>query len=37
MAGLVPAAQHIPGLGAMAERLLDVTSRPDPVTEPAVP
>jgi thiol reductant ABC exporter CydC subunit len=37
MAGLVPAAQHIPGLAAMAERLLDVTSRPDPVTEPATP
>ena len=35
--GLVPASQHLPGLAAMAERLLDVISRPDPVTEPAVP
>jgi thiol reductant ABC exporter CydC subunit len=37
MVGLVPASQHIPGLGSMAERLLDVTSRPDPVTEPRQP
>jgi len=36
MAGLVPAAQHLPGLAAMAGRVLDITSRPDPVTEPAV-
>jgi thiol reductant ABC exporter CydC subunit len=33
-AGLVPASQHIPGLAAMAARLVDVTSRPDPVAEP---
>jgi ATP-binding cassette, subfamily C, bacterial CydCD len=33
-AGLVPASQHLPGLAAMAGRLLEVTSRPDPVTEP---
>ncbi len=37
VAGLVPAAQHVPGLSAMAARLLDVTSRPDPVAEPAEP
>ena len=37
MAGLVPAAQHLPGLSAMASRLLDVTSRPDPVAEPPAP
>jgi thiol reductant ABC exporter CydC subunit len=36
VAGLVPASQHLPGLAAMAGRLLDVTSRPDPVVEPAV-
>jgi thiol reductant ABC exporter CydC subunit len=36
-AGLVPAAQHLPGLAAMATRLLDVTSRPDPVVEPERP
>jgi thiol reductant ABC exporter CydC subunit len=35
--GLVPASQHLPGLAAMASRLLDIISRPDPVTEPAVP
>ena len=35
--GLVPASQHLPGLTAMAQRLLEVTSRPDPVAEPAVP
>jgi ATP-binding cassette subfamily C protein CydCD len=35
MAGLVPASQHLPGLAAMAGRLLEVTSRPDPVLEPA--
>jgi thiol reductant ABC exporter CydC subunit len=34
MAGLVPASAHLPGLAAMAGRLLDVTSRPDPVREP---
>jgi ATP-binding cassette, subfamily C, bacterial CydCD len=33
-AGLVPASQHLPGLAAMAGRLLDVTTRPDPVHEP---
>ena len=37
MAGLVPAAQHLPGLDAMAGRVLYVTSRPDPVVEPALP
>ncbi len=36
VAGLVPAAQHLPGLAAMAGRLVDVTSRPDPVAEPAI-
>jgi ATP-binding cassette subfamily C protein CydCD len=35
--GLVPASQHLPGLAAMAGRLLEVTSRPDPVAEPAMP
>ena len=35
VAGLVPASQHLPGLAAMAGRLLDVTSRHDPVVEPA--
>lgn len=35
--GLVPAAQHVPGLAAMAARLLEVTSRPDPVAEPEQP
>jgi thiol reductant ABC exporter CydC subunit len=35
--GLVPAAQHLPGLSAMAGRLLDVMSRPDPVAEPEEP
>jgi ATP-binding cassette subfamily C protein CydC len=34
VAGLVPASQHLPGLAAMAGRLLDVISRPDPVREP---
>ena len=37
VAGLVPASQHLPGLAAMARRLLDVVSRPDPVAEPAIP
>ena len=37
VADLVPASQHLPGLAAMAGRLLDVTSRPDPVADPAVP
>jgi ABC-type bacteriocin/lantibiotic exporter with double-glycine peptidase domain len=37
VAGLVPASQHLPGLAAMAQRLLEVTSRPDPVAEPAEP
>ena len=36
-AGVVPAAQHLPGLAAMAERVADVLARPDPVTEPAAP
>jgi ATP-binding cassette, subfamily C, bacterial CydCD len=37
MAGLVPASSHLPGLAAMAERLMDITSRPDPVADPAAP
>jgi thiol reductant ABC exporter CydC subunit len=37
VAGLVPASQHLPGLAAMARRLLDVISRPDPVAEPSTP
>jgi ATP-binding cassette subfamily C protein CydCD len=37
VAGLVPAAQHLPGLAAMARRVTEVTSRPDPVAEPAAP
>ncbi|MGD0247513.1 MAG: thiol reductant ABC exporter subunit CydC [Candidatus Limnocylindrales bacterium] len=36
VSGLVPASQHLPGLSAMAGRLVDVISRPDPVAEPAV-
>jgi thiol reductant ABC exporter CydC subunit len=36
-AGLAPASQHLPGLAAMARRLADVTSRPDPVVEPQFP
>jgi ATP-binding cassette subfamily C protein CydCD len=35
--GLVPAAQHVPGLASMARRVLEVTSRPDPIVEPATP
>ncbi len=37
VAGLIPAAQHVPGLAAAAERLLDVLGRPDPVREPPEP
>jgi thiol reductant ABC exporter CydC subunit len=37
VSGLVPASQHLPGLASMAGRVVDVLSRPDPVTEPAVP
>ncbi len=37
ISGLVPAAQHLPGLAAMANRVADVTSRPDPVHEPEAP
>ena len=37
VSGLIPASQHLPGLATMAQRLLDVTSRPDPVAEPAEP
>jgi ATP-binding cassette subfamily C protein CydC len=37
MSGLASASQHLPGLAAMAERLLDVMSTPDPVEEPAIP
>lgn len=35
--GLSAAAQHVPGLAAMASRITDVISRPDPVREPATP
>ena len=35
--GLVPAAQHLPGLSAMARRVAEVMSRPDPVVEPIAP
>ncbi len=35
--GLVPAAQHLPGLAAMARRVVEVVSRPDPVVEPVAP
>jgi thiol reductant ABC exporter CydC subunit len=35
VAGLVPASAHLPGLAAMAGRVLEVTTRPDPVREPA--
>jgi thiol reductant ABC exporter CydC subunit len=37
MAGLAPAAQHLPGLAAMAGRVVAVTERPDPVAEPQAP
>ena len=37
ISGLVPAAQHLPGLAAMAGRVADVMSRPDPVVEPVTP
>ncbi len=36
-AGLVPAAQHLPGLAAAAERVQEVLRQPDPVIEPDVP
>ena len=36
-AGLVPAAQHLPGLAAAADRVQEVLRQPDPVTEPAAP
>jgi len=35
--GLVPAAQHLPGLAVAAARLEEVLQQPDPVTEPAAP
>jgi ABC-type transport system involved in cytochrome bd biosynthesis fused ATPase/permease subunit len=35
--GLVPAAQHLPGLAATARRVVEVVSRPDPVVEPVAP
>ena len=35
--GLGPAAQHAPGLAAMAGRVVEILSRPDPVVEPAAP
>jgi thiol reductant ABC exporter CydC subunit len=37
VAALVPAAQHLPGLVAMANRVTDVLERPDPVHEPTEP
>ena len=36
-AGLVPAAQHLPGLAVAAARVEEVLHQPDPVTEPAEP
>jgi thiol reductant ABC exporter CydC subunit len=35
--GLSSAAQHVPALASMAQRVLDVTTRPDPIVEPAKP
>jgi len=35
--GLSAAAQHVPALAAMAQRVVDVTSRPDPILEPSMP
>jgi thiol reductant ABC exporter CydC subunit len=37
VAGLVPAAGHLPGLAASATRLDAVLQRPDPVRDPATP
>jgi len=37
ISGVVPAAQHLPGLAAMARRVVEVAARPDPVVEPAAP
>ena len=37
VAGLVPAAQHLPGLAAAAGRVEAVLREPDPVVEPAEP
>jgi ATP-binding cassette subfamily C protein CydCD len=37
ISALMPAAQHLPGLAAMARRVDDVTSRSDPVHEPETP
>ncbi len=37
VAGLVSAAQHLPGLAASAERVVDVLDRPEPVHEPDAP
>ncbi|MGO9178152.1 MAG: thiol reductant ABC exporter subunit CydC [Candidatus Limnocylindrales bacterium] len=37
MAGLISAAQHVPGLATSAERLLDVLDRPVPVYEAPSP
>jgi thiol reductant ABC exporter CydC subunit len=35
--GLSAAAQHVPALASMASRVLDVTTRPDPIAEPDPP
>ncbi len=37
VSALVPAAQHLPGLAAMARRVAEIESRSDPVVEPASP
>ncbi len=37
LAGLAPAAEHLPGLAAMAARVTAVLDRRDPVREPAAP
>ena len=36
-AGLVPAAQHLPGLAVAAQRVEEVLHQPDPVAEPEAP
>lgn len=37
VAGLVQAAQHVPGLAVAARRVVEILERPDPVREPAAP
>lgn len=37
MVGVSPAAQHLPGLAAAADRVVAVLARPNPVTEPSEP